>query len=308
MTQSRINSDAINRLNSIETSPFNASAEWVASLPTRYITEMYRQKCGVDILAAFGNVGEIHLYECEATGMGFWRPTSVAGDENFYRILSAAWPNYYRTERWEYSHVRKILRSSMKVLEVGSGRGYFLKSIEGSVADALGLELNQEAISTKATTFDVHAKVIEEVAELQPASFDVVCSFQVIEHVPDPARFIESCLASLKPGGLLILSTPNHDFPFLRAHGDAFDLPPHHLNYFTVDVYLRIAKHYGLDVMCIRCEPRVFEFDPVTEHTRNSLPYRLARRGMGALMNRVYTHLAEPGPNILAVLMKNPLR
>jgi SAM-dependent methyltransferase len=303
MTQDSL-PDAKHRMHSIETSPFNASAEWVASLPTSYVAERYRQKCGVNILASFGNVGEIHLYECEATGMRFWRPTSVAGDEKFYRILSAAWPDYYRTERWEYSHVRKILRPNMRVLEVGSGRGYFLKSIEDSVADASGLELNQEAISQKVTTFDVHPKVIEDVAECQPASFDVVCSFQVIEHVSDPARFIKSCLVSLKPGGLLILSTPNHNSPFLRAYGDAFDLPPHHLNHFTDDVYRKIARQYGLDVRCIRLEPRVFEFEPVTEHTRKDLLYRLAKRGIGSLMNRCYAYIAEPGPNILAVLMK----
>ena len=159
MTQPKMPSGLTSRWHDIDTSPFNSPAKRVASLPARYVAEMYRQKCKVNILAAFGNVEEIHFYECEATGMRFWRPTSVAGDEGFYRILSAAWPNYYRSERWEYSHVRKILRSSRRVLEVGSGRGYFLKSIEGSVADALGLELNESAISTKVTTFDVHKKL-----------------------------------------------------------------------------------------------------------------------------------------------------
>jgi 2-polyprenyl-6-hydroxyphenyl methylase/3-demethylubiquinone-9 3-methyltransferase len=44
---------------------------------------------------------------------------------------------------------------------------------------------------------------------LPPATFDLVTSMEVIEHVTDPAAFIGDLAARLAPGGLMILSTPN---------------------------------------------------------------------------------------------------
>lgn len=48
-----------------------------------------------------------------------------------------------------------------------------------------------------------------ELAALPPATFDLVTSMEVVEHVADPAVFIGELAARLAPGGLLILSTPN---------------------------------------------------------------------------------------------------
>src|SRR3546814_16144953 len=48
-----------------------------------------------------------------------------------------------------------------------------------------------------------------ELAALPPATFDLVTSMEVVEHVADPAAFIGELAARLAPGGLMILSTPN---------------------------------------------------------------------------------------------------
>src|SRR3546814_12470027 len=48
-----------------------------------------------------------------------------------------------------------------------------------------------------------------ELAALPPATFDLVTSMEVVEHVDDPAAFIGELAARLAPGGLMILSTPN---------------------------------------------------------------------------------------------------
>ena len=49
----------------------------------------------------------------------------------------------------------------------------------------------------------------DELAALPPATFDLVTSMEVVEHVTDPAAFIAELAARLAPGGLMILSTPN---------------------------------------------------------------------------------------------------
>jgi len=130
-------------------------AKRVLSLPVKEILAAYRIKCGADVSRCFEGLAEVDLYECQVTGHRFWRPETIAADEETYHLLSAAWPGYYRSDRWEYRFVRNALRRTDNVLEVGCGRGNFLRSLEGRVLNASGIELNTEAIENKVTKFDV---------------------------------------------------------------------------------------------------------------------------------------------------------
>jgi SAM-dependent methyltransferase len=284
--------------------PFG-KARLVLSLPTGDIVASYRRKCGADVAPWFGALREVHLFECAETGYRFWRPTSIAGDERFYEYLAECWPDYYHAERWEYPFVRKLLAPSERVLEVGCGRGFFLRSIERRVADAMGLEFSPAAIAAKVTRFDVFKTPIERVAATDPERFDVVCSFQVLEHVVDPHSFLAACVRCLRPGGTLALATPNHDSAMLANREDAFDLPPHHMGHWSTAVYRRLAALYGLDVARIHVERRYFALnDTVTAATRARLLYRAARRLSSIAMGFAYDAVHEPGNNILAILRK----
>src|SRR3989304_5032789 len=50
------------------------------------------------------------------------------------------------------------------------------------------------------------------------AAFDLVLSHEVLEHVPDDRRTVEEILRVLRPGGRLVLFTPNRGYPF-ETHG-----------------------------------------------------------------------------------------
>ena len=277
----------------------------VVSLPVEDVIAKYREKCGADVARWFGGNREIHLYECAATGYRFWRPESIAGDEAFYRHLSALWRDYYRTDRWEYALVRPLLPAGARVLEVGCGRGYFLRSIEGQARDALGLELNKRAIADKVTRFEVVAQPVDVIARAQAGGFDAVVSFQVLEHVIDPRGFLDACVACLRPGGLLAVATPNHDSAVLAHRDDAFDLPPHHMGHFTAQAYRQIAPLIGMRLERIEVERRYFELtDRVTERLRRRFHYRAARRLASLAMDFAYRAGGEPGNNILAVMRK----
>jgi len=287
-----------------EPSPFGGSARLELTLPTAHVAEMYRDMCGVDVRAEFDGAEFIHRYECSLTGYRFWRPEGIAGSEQLYAELSKVWPDYYRTDRWEYSLAQTHLRSDDRILEVGCGRGYFLASTEGRIKDGLGLELNTRAIEEKVTSHEVRATSVEALADSGEERFDSAWSFQVLEHVSDPASFIRSCLTCLKPGGLLGLSTPNSaHVPFVRRD-DAFDLPPHHVGHFSESVYRRVAEQLGVEVVAIHLQVRGNEAEAVTELTRRSLPYRVARRLSRSLFNASYRWSKEPGPGILAVFRK----
>lgn len=123
-----------------------------------------------------------------------------------------------------------------KVLEVGSGMG--TRCLLGNAiwkADFTGLEpcantysLLKEAISEFRAVnphleYDSRCESGEE-TELDSDQFDFVLSFEVVEHVRDPAQFVSELYRVLKPGGRLLLSTCNFR-SFYEGHYRTFWLP-----------------------------------------------------------------------------------
>lgn len=258
-------------------------------MPTAELAARYREKCGAEIAWAFRGEPSISMFECEATGYQFWRPAEVAGDERFYQTLAAHWKTYYRETRWEYGPASSLCEKHSRVLEVGCGRGYFLRLIEDRVASVEGVELNTEAAATKVTRAVVHTRPLAELHATHAGSLDVVCSFQVLEHIVEPQRFIAECSALLKPGGRLVLSTPNHACAANRDLSDPFNLPPHHMGHFSADTYQRIAPRVGL----------TFERS-FTQPSRSAASNPLTR-----LVSNVWrTATRVEGPNLLVVLRK----
>lgn len=286
------------------TSPFGGPARHLLSLPTAHVVQLYRDKCGVDVSDELAGAESLELFECERTAYRFWLPEDVAGSSRLYEALSAAWPDYYRTERWEYPLAHRHLSRGERLLEVGCGRGYFLAGAEGDGREGLGLELNRQAIERKVTSFELRPVTVEELAASDEPAFDSAWSFQVLEHVRDPASFIEGCLACLKPGGLLGLSTPNRECVPMARRQDAFDLPPHHVGHFSPEVYEKIAAHHGLELVAVHRQRRAHAAEEVTPATEAHLAYRVARRLSALLTNAAYRWTGEPGPTVLAVLQK----
>lgn len=288
-------------------SPFGAEATLLQVVPVGFIVEQYKRKCGIDVSSSFGSLLNVGLYECMGTGYKFWRPDTIAGDELFYSHISHAWENYYRTDRWEYSHVRKFLTGKERLLEIGCGKGYFLRSIEARVQSAVGLEYNEEAIRYKVADADVlHMSVAEMAAS--GSKFDVVCAFQVLEHVTDPRSFIEQALTCLSDGGTLILSTPNNDNVHFRSQQDIFDGPPHHMGHFTLDVYERIAKAFGCAVLKTVSQSRRATLPSATQCTSDSVFHRAVSLVVRGLLNISYCFNGEPGDTIIVFLRKEGAR
>jgi 2-polyprenyl-3-methyl-5-hydroxy-6-metoxy-1,4-benzoquinol methylase len=269
-------------------SPFGGLAQRIQIMPVRTLVEMYSRKCGVDVSASFGGITDVGLYRCTRTGYRFWRPERVAGDEGFYQAVSSAWANYYRTERWEYPLARKYLPREASILEIGCGPGHFLKSVEGMVPSGMGLEFNSEAIHNKVTSFPIMRCSIEQFSTHRRGEFQFICAFQVLEHVLDPFSFIQSALECLVKGGLLVMSTPNHDHGAFKSQRDAFDLPPHHIGHFDARTYDAIAAAFGIEVLDLALQT-------------GELTWLTRARGV---MQGLWHGLRPPGPNMMIVYKK----
>lgn len=244
-------------MSNIIKSPFNFDSVLLRKKSVSDINKMYLDKCRVNICEYFGELKSIELYECKGTGYKFWYPFILAGNESFYKEISSSWENYYRTDRWEYDISLSYIHQGSNVLEIGCGRGYFLRRLEDKgIKQAVGLDFNNEAIKDKVTKFNVLNKDLREFKSQK--LFDTICSFQVLEHITDPMLFLKDCKNILNDGGLLILSVPNNNYPPHKLMQDAFDLPPHHVGHYTPDVLKKIAQVTDMKVVNIVKQPVSF--------------------------------------------------
>ncbi len=124
-----------------------------------------------------------------------------------YFSLGAFWPRGFR---------------GRTVADVGAAGGSFLDSVAGMAEGAIAIEPCRAYHETLASRgYDVYAYAAEAAAS-RPGSVDVATSFQVIEHVGNPRRYLEEIRPLLKDDGTLMISTPNLDDILLRTAPDTY--------------------------------------------------------------------------------------
>ncbi len=144
--------------------------------------------------------------------------------------------------KWRLDLIRKI-KPSGKLLEVGCARGDFLRVARESF-DVSGVEPNPELADSSSQVAPVYRDIIERTPW---KDFDVVASFHVIEHVDSPRSFIRAAAERLKPGGLLVIETPNIDslpFKILKSRWRQFI--PEHYFFFDPKTITRLMSEHGL--------------------------------------------------------------
>lgn len=103
----------------------------------------------------------------------------------------------------------------LTVLEAASGTGYGAALLAKTAATVVGVDTDRAAVefATRRWAGDAVRFQFGDVKSLpfQSVSFDAVVSFETIEHVHDPADMVAEVARVLRPGGKLILSTPNRD-------------------------------------------------------------------------------------------------
>jgi 2-polyprenyl-6-hydroxyphenyl methylase / 3-demethylubiquinone-9 3-methyltransferase len=110
------------------------------------------------------------------------------------------------------------LLSGKRVLDVGCGGGILAESMALCGAQVTGIDMGKAPLAVaclhkleSGIDLDYRYTTAEELAESEPASFEIVTCMEMLEHVPDPALVIKSCARLLKPSGHLFLSTINRN-------------------------------------------------------------------------------------------------
>lgn len=118
----------------------------------------------------------------------------------------------YWFRRHEIVYARLLERcAGATVLEAGSGEGYGANMIADVATRVIGLDYDTSAVEHVRAAYPRVEMIQGNLADLplDDASVDVVVNFQVIEHLWDQGQFLRECLRVLRPGGQLLISTPN---------------------------------------------------------------------------------------------------
>jgi 2-polyprenyl-6-hydroxyphenyl methylase/3-demethylubiquinone-9 3-methyltransferase len=117
--------------------------------------------------------------------------------------------------RLNYLNERAHL-AGKRVLDVGCGGGILAESMAVKGATVVGIDMGEAPLSVarlhlleSGLEVDYRQTTVEELAETEPAGFDVVTCMEMLEHVPDPASVIQACSRLVKPWGQVFFATLN---------------------------------------------------------------------------------------------------
>jgi len=99
-----------------------------------------------------------------------------------------------------------------KVLDIASGEGYGSNLISEYATTVIGIDISEEAIIHSQSTYKKENLNFRQGSALdiplENSSFDVVISFETLEHISDHQKMMSELKRVLKPDGILIISTP----------------------------------------------------------------------------------------------------
>ena len=146
-----------------------------------------------------------------------------------------------------------------RLLDVGSGSGDFLLRMRARGWDVLGVEPDPvAAAAARRKDLDVRDGMLADAA-LPDDTFDAIVLSHVIEHVHDPVALLSECGRVLRPGGRLVVLTPNLSSVGHRRFGPDWRglEPPRHLHVFSLRSLAACVARVGLTVTEARTSARI---------------------------------------------------
>jgi 2-polyprenyl-3-methyl-5-hydroxy-6-metoxy-1,4-benzoquinol methylase len=151
-----------------------------------------------------------------------------------------------------------------KVMELGCSHGSFVALMQHAGFNAMGVEMSPWVVEFAQKTFGVPILLgpIEDL-DVPSGSLDVIVLMDVLEHLPNPVRTMESCLQLLKPEGILLVQTP--EFQEKARYEDLVEekasflemlIPEEHIYLFSKNSASRLFRQLGAEH--IEFEPAIF--------------------------------------------------
>lgn len=258
---------------------------------------------------------QCEVIRCSDCSFCYARPY-VAGDKMFYSL--AYLRLRYPRRKWEFGVTRRFLverflkqeLQEKRLLEVGAGDGQFLRMLapehirkENLLATEFS-EYGLDAISSLGIRC-LDQDIRSSDWPVWTGVFDIICLFQVLEHMDGLDQLFHRITALSSPGALLFISVPNErQIDFNELHRALLDMPPNHIGRWNLHCFGRIGLRHGWKVLEHR-----YEEEGMFRQIRRFLIYRYlrdAQRG-GTLANRV-RRMNPAGPRRLLEVFLVSLR
>ena len=139
--------------------------------------------------------------------------------------------------------VRPSHRNINNILDVGTGYGFLLKEIcKRHKLDVTGVELSQQEAEYARQKLGLNVSNAPLYRSgLNKGAYDLVTTFEVIEHVPYPTEFINELTEYIKPGGYLLIMTDNFESHMAKSLGAGFPkwIPHSHISHFSAATLMK---------------------------------------------------------------------
>ena len=206
--------------------------------------------CGSYSLYKIKGYEQHHLIKCKSCKFVFCEPIpSLEELEDHYKgygrddYLSPITIKRYHEILDSFEPYRK----TNKLIDVGCGIGYFLEFAKKRGWDVFGTEFTDEAIQKCSEKGIKMEKGILDPENYMPGEFDIITSFEVIEHINNPVHELNSFHKLLRKGGLVYVTTPNFNSLLryqLKSDYNAICYPEH-LSYYTPNTLKKVFTRQG---------------------------------------------------------------
>jgi 2-polyprenyl-3-methyl-5-hydroxy-6-metoxy-1,4-benzoquinol methylase len=139
--------------------------------------------------------------------------------------------------------------SGLRVLDIGCGRGEFLFQLQRLGAIAHGLELDTRAIELAGALGLTNVRLGSLADCASSEAYDLVVLNDVIEHPLAPLTMLEQARDVLRPGGRILIWTPNGELASRETTPTALRVDLEHMQYLSPSTCLRVANLLGLGIV-----------------------------------------------------------
>ena len=201
-----------------------------------------------------GMIYESPRFPAEVIVEGY-RASKEAGHDSQYRMRVLSFLRALQKKR------QHIPAPGARVLDIGTAGGAFLDAAAEYGFDAYGMELSQDLVDRgKARGLKIEQGTIESHG-FEPQSFDMVCLWDVIEHLPDPRAALAEIRKLLKPQGVLLINYPDIGTWQAKLAGKKFWwILSVHLHHFSRSTIRDICQRTGFEAFHFRRYWQTLEF------------------------------------------------
>jgi SAM-dependent methyltransferase len=222
--------------------------------------------CGASDADRIAWKGGYHVVRCRVCRLGFIDPMPSESElRGFYerRYFAARQESTPATSRRRASRRYRLFRRLIhqgklpicsehtKVLEVGTGHGWFLRALHESGWLVEGVELSdRERQGLQSQGLTVHAD-LTQLIDARKESYGLIVCWHVLEHVVSPVEFVTCLNQLLVPNGFLLIATPNWQSFESRLAGIGWEWlsPPSHVLYFGRTTLCQLLERSGFQVV-----------------------------------------------------------